>query len=45
MNQPRKDLTWRERLAIALAGFFAIAYGYGQILRGPPITFLRYFPE
>ena len=37
MNQPRKELTWRERLAIALAGFFGIAYGYGQILRGRPI--------
>lgn len=34
MNPPRKELTWRERLAIALAGFFVIAYGYGQILRG-----------
>jgi hypothetical protein len=37
VNQPRKDLTSKDRLAFALAGFFGIAYGYGQILRGQPI--------
>jgi len=30
----RKDLNWRERLGFAVVGFFMIAYGYGQILRG-----------
>jgi hypothetical protein len=34
VNPPRKDLTRGERLALALAGLFVIAYGYGQILRG-----------
>jgi hypothetical protein len=33
----RKDLNWRERLVIAIVGFFMIAYGYGQILRGKRI--------
>jgi hypothetical protein len=33
----RKDLSWKERLAFGLAGFFAVAYGYGQILRGKSI--------
>jgi len=34
VNPPREDLTRGERLAFAQAGFFVIAYGYGQILRG-----------
>ena len=33
----RKDLSWGERLAFAVAGVFTVAYGYGQILRGKPI--------
>jgi hypothetical protein len=38
MKKPeRKDLNRGERLAFAMAGFFALAYGYGQILRGGPI--------
>jgi hypothetical protein len=37
VNRPRKDLTWKDRLAFALAGFFGIVYGFGQILRGRPI--------
>ena len=37
MNRPCKDLTWKDRLAFALAGLLVIGYGYGQILRGTPI--------
>jgi hypothetical protein len=35
MKRPeRKDLSWKERLGIALIGFFISAYGYSQTLRG-----------
>ena len=30
----RKNLNWRERLALAVAGIFFGIYGYGQLLRG-----------
>jgi len=34
MNKPeRKDLDWKERSALAVAGVFIVIYGYGQILR------------
>jgi hypothetical protein len=36
-KKPRKDLDRGERLGFALAGFLAIIYGYGQILRGASI--------
>jgi hypothetical protein len=33
MKKPeRKDLSWRERLALAVAGVWTVVYGYGQIL-------------
>jgi len=31
------DLDWSSRLAFAVSGFLAIAYGYGKILAGKPI--------
>jgi H+/Cl- antiporter ClcA len=31
---PRKDLSFRERLSVAVVGIFVGIYGYGQILRG-----------
>ncbi len=35
MKSPeRKDLSWTERLTFAVVGFFMLAYGGGQILRG-----------
>jgi hypothetical protein len=35
MKQPKKkDLTWRDRLALAIGGAFTTIYGYGQALRG-----------
>ncbi len=38
MSKPeRKDLDWKERSALAVAGGFTVLYGYGQILRGKPI--------
>jgi multisubunit Na+/H+ antiporter MnhB subunit len=30
----RKDLSWTDRLAFAVVGFFMVAYGYWQVLRG-----------
>ena len=35
MSKPeRKDLDWKERSALAVAGALTVIYGYGQILRG-----------
>ena len=37
MKKPeRKDLDWKERIAIAGTGLLTIFYGYGQILRAKP---------
>jgi hypothetical protein len=36
-TRPRKDLDRGDRVALAVAGLFAMAYGYGKILRGIPI--------
>lgn len=42
MKRPeRKDLSWKERLPIALIGFFIGAYGYSQTLRGRLIYQMR----
>ncbi len=33
-QREKKDLSWSERLVLAVVGIFFVAYGYGQLLRG-----------